>query len=359
MTNQKLISEYREQLLKVHAITVSIVSFVELLAYFIFVYFGLETLSWSSTYLWLHVMLPICINALAHVVARSICHLLQCDERVKNNSVIYAAIVTSFVVSMFHRDYFVTSCAFVFPIILSAMYNDKSILRQSLLLAIVLLSATVAMLFAEQKLDLTTALNVMVLYGVIAVSYLSGDMFIKFSNKNYAIIEEQALVNSHLEDKIDMDQMTDLYNHEAFYERLEETIAKTKNCCLAMIDIDDFKLINDEYGHNDGDTVLITLANILKSCCGEGDSACRYGGEEFALIFYEKNLDEAEFVIKEALKQFSTHCYEFTDKRLTFSCGITQYNKTDTIESFFERADDYLYKSKRNGKNQITSRLLS
>ncbi|MBO5409302.1 MAG: hypothetical protein J6A61_07920 [Clostridia bacterium] len=127
MNNEKLINQYREQLLMVHRVTISIVSVVEIVAYFIFVSLGLHTLSFGCTYLWESVVTPIGMNLIVHFLAMWICRKEGVSYRTKNHSVIYAAIVTSLVVSLFHRDYLVTSCAFVFPIILSAMYIDRRI----------------------------------------------------------------------------------------------------------------------------------------------------------------------------------------------------------------------------------------
>ncbi len=353
MNNNTLIEKYRERLLKVHLATVAIVSFVEILAYFVFVHLEMEPLSFRSRYLWMGVIIPIIINTVTHMLARKISHSEKVKAEVKNNSVIYAAFVTTFVVSLFHRDYIVTSCAFVFPVILSAMYNDVKILKKSVVLAIVSLTATVAVLFAENKLDMTTAMNVMVLYGFVAVSYLSGDLSIRFSQSNFLLIEEQADANDALERMLDLDPMTGLFNHETFYEKLEIAM-KDKKCTLAMIDIDNFKSVNDTYGHDEGDDVLKALSGILKECCTPTDYACRYGGEEFAVIFCGKTVSEAEKIVSEMLKRFREYSFEFTDKKYTFSCGITGLNNNDTAETFFDRADDLLYTSKKNGKNRIT-----
>ena len=358
MNNDTLIEKYRERLLTVHCATVAIVSFVEIFAYFIFVHLGKHPLSPVSRYLWLSVILPICINTVTHFAARKICHSANVKTRLKNNSVIYAAFVTTFVVSIIHRDYIVTSCAFVFPVILSAMYNDMKILRESVVLAIVSLTATVTVLFAEQKLDLTGWLNVVILYGFVAVSYLSGDLSIKFSQSNFDLIQEQADENDKLETILDLDPMTQLFNHETFYEKLglamEERIKNGGSCSLAMIDIDDFKKVNDTYGHNAGDDVLIALADILRNICSEEDSPCRYGGEEFGVIFCNKTVNEAKELVAFALKQFSEHEFDFANEHYTFSCGISAVMDGDIAETVFDRADDLLYKSKHTGKNRIT-----
>ncbi len=359
MNNEELITQYREQLLKVHRATIILISVVEIAAYFLFVMMGMQLLSFRSVYLWVGVLIPICINVFAHLFAMWVCKKPNTNYQFKNNSVIYAAIVTSLVVSLFHRDYLVTSCAFVFPIILSAMYNDQKILRQSFWFSFVLLTVTILALFVEHKLNLTMWLNVVVLYGFLAVSFLSGEISIKFSQRNFALIEQQAITNSRLEAEMELDQMTQLYNHRTFYKKLELILSDDREeipeCCLAIIDIDDFKKVNDTYGHNAGDVILISLAGILKSCCQEGDYACRYGGEEFALILCGKTLTEAETIVDNVLNCFSKTYFPFTKKSHTFSCGIAKVADHETAESLFKRADQHLYTSKNNGKNQITT----
>lgn len=358
MENNSLIDKYRERLLKLHGATVAIVSFVEIFAYYVFVLFGLEEFSLGCPYLWDGVIIPIVINVTAHIAARRKCHNKDIDVKRKNYSVIYAAVVTTFVVSIFHRDYIVTLCAFAFPIILSALFNDRKLLKRSVLLSLLSLTVTVTVLLSEWKIDLTTLLNFVVLYGFVAVSYLSGDLSIKFSQSNFSLIEEQADANSKLETILDLDPMTRLFNHATFYEKLGEAVGEAekggRNVCLAMIDVDDFKSVNDTYGHDEGDDVLITLAGILQNVSGEADSACRYGGEEFGVIFRGKTVSEAETIIQNALATFSEHKFDFTEKKYTFSAGISAFIKGDTAETIFDRADDNLYKSKKSGKNQIT-----
>ena len=193
MNNEELIKEYRKQLLMVHAGTVAIVSVAEIAAYFIFVHMGLHSLSLESRYLWLNVALPIVLNFLTHMTVRMLCKVNSVSHKTKNYVAIYATIITSFVVSFFHRDYIVTGCSYVFPIILSAMYNDKVILRRSLWSSLVLISVSVATLFAEGKIDVTMLIDIIVVYGLIAVSYLCGILSINFSERNFSLIEKQAM----------------------------------------------------------------------------------------------------------------------------------------------------------------------
>ena len=151
--------------------------------------------------------------------------------------------------------------------------------------------------------------------------------------------------------------MTGLYNHRAFYAELDSSIESAKNgnedLCLAMIDIDNFKNVNDSYGHDCGDAVLKNLAEIIEKHCDSGDRACRYGGEEFAIIFNKKDISSAVNVVEKILNRFSQSTYKFTRESITFSCGLACFEKQLSREEFFNVADKRMYKAKHNGKNQI------
>ena len=210
----------------------------------------------------------------------------------------------------------------------------------------------------EKKMDLTCMVNIIVLYGFIAVSYLAGYVSVGYSKKISGIIESQAIANDKLLVSVLKDQMTDLYNHRAFFMELDASIEHFKAdgtpFCLAMIDVDDFKSVNDLHGHDCGDAVLVTLANILDGHCGQGDRACRYGGEEFAMIFNDKELDEAKQAMTEILEEFRNTRFGFSDQPVTFSCGVAQYRIYETRESFFNLTDRCMYGVKQSGKNRVS-----
>ena len=154
------------------------------------------------------------------------------------------------------------------------------------------------------------------------------------------------------------DPMTSLYNHTAFYDYLDTFVRNRDDAplTLAVIDIDDFKKVNDTYGHNNGDEVILNLSKVLQRNCGENNYVCRYGGEEFAVIFPDVKVKDAAKMMNNSLEEFRETKYEWTDKRITFSCGIFQMSSyTMTAEEFFRVADKMLYNAKQNGKNQCIS----
>ncbi len=170
---------------------------------------------------------------------------------------------------------------------------------------------------------------------------------------------ERAKVNQDLALR---DGLTGLYNHRFFQERLDYEINRfaryKKPFCLALFDLDNFKPINDQYGHQTGDIVLRALARLLLTMVRTTDVVARYGGEEFAIIYPEtelslaaKSLERLRIAVEKM--QVSSVGRNPAPLQITFSAGITVSNG-ETKGVLIENADRALYQSKREGKNHIT-----
>ena len=356
MDNNSLQDRVRHQLTNVHALTVLTVSLIEIIGYIVLIISDVETFSLNNAYLWYGVVFPITVNAITHLVARAFVNAPDKSSQRKNEVIITAALITSFVVAVIHKEYIVTSCAFIFPIILSAIFNDRKLLNTSFFSSVFILACVGVAFLIENSITLTTALNLIVLFGFAFVSYLCGVISINFSSQSYTTIESQAKENDKLMEDVLHDRMTGLYNHSSFTADLNKALkAPTKDTpvFLAMIDVDDFKSINDTYGHDCGDIVLISLADTLRKRCSDKITAYRYGGEEFAVILVGHNKKEAYDIIQSALDEFSSLKYPFTDRAVTFSAGVTEYISGMTSETLFEQADKTLYSAKRQGKNRV------
>ena len=155
------------------------------------------------------------------------------------------------------------------------------------------------------------------------------------------------------------DGLTALYNHTAIKEELiaEIAIAGRNNTplALAMIDLDNFKHVNDTYGHPVGDQVLRTLALMLRQRLRGSDVVGRYGGEEFAVIFPGTTAATASKVL-DKIRQAFFKIQQFSEKgdfSVSFSAGIADLTLTQDSDELFESADSALYIAKQNGKNCI------
>ena len=127
-----------------------------------------------------------------------------------------------------------------------------------------------------------------------------------------------------------------------------------------MLDFDFFKKVNDTHGHAAGDEVLRKIASIIKEHLRESDIPARYGGEEFAILLPYTHIEEAKIVGESLRKAVEatpvTICQETVDEKeinITISMGIAEFNRNETGEALFERADKALYEAKKNGRNQV------
>jgi len=156
------------------------------------------------------------------------------------------------------------------------------------------------------------------------------------------------------------DSLTGLFVHKKINEFLDIhlNICKRYDRPLSYIilDIDNFKSINDTYGHLAGDNVLVSLANLLKSSVRVTDFVGRYGGEEFVIITTETDAKDAFYTIDRLRKKFMemNHYSEDHVFRVTFSAGISSFPQYQDLDIIMAMADKALYQSKDNGRNQIT-----
>lgn len=158
-----------------------------------------------------------------------------------------------------------------------------------------------------------------------------------------------------------IDGLTGLWNRKYFDERLESEVNESlrgedKPVSLAMCDLDHFKKLNDGFGHPAGDAVLESFAKILSSTVRSYDIACRYGGEEFALIFPGTEAHEAAGVCERIRKAIEEHRWSaYPDIRATASFGLASIPLPDVAgpTGWLEAADQALYSAKTNGRNRI------
>jgi len=161
-----------------------------------------------------------------------------------------------------------------------------------------------------------------------------------------------------LEEDSNLDGLTKVFNRRALNTYLESVTKKgtlKHELHLLILDIDDFKKINDTYGHIAGDKILIFLANLLRKTLRDGDKVFRYGGEEFVIILNRVTTQKCEEIAQRILHNVSTNTllYKGQSVKITMSIGATKYIPGDTTESLIERADKALYRSKSEGKNQL------
>ena len=156
------------------------------------------------------------------------------------------------------------------------------------------------------------------------------------------------------------DYLTGLYNRRYFFQAMNEYVEDVKESgerfAVAMIDIDHFKKINDTYGHDTGDQVIVTLADILRSSTSPRDVVARFGGEEFCIVLKNINRYSAQDILERIRSEVESYSFN-VDKdnyiKFTISIGAVIHNDEDALEESISEADMMLYKAKNGGRNQV------
>lgn len=179
--------------------------------------------------------------------------------------------------------------------------------------------------------------------------------------KAYEDIQE---LNAKIKQLADTDSLTGLWNRRVFYDRLQQEIERCKRygnkLALLYLDIDDFKLYNDQFGHVEGDKVLKQLAGIMQTQIRKSDLSFRIGGEEFVIICPETEPAKAVELAERIRNAFSSHTFLPEDANginnkvsKTVSIGVYVRQKEESIDSMVTNADRAMYKAKEKGKNRV------
>ena len=178
------------------------------------------------------------------------------------------------------------------------------------------------------------------------------------SSQNYRDRHKIQQLSLLYERQANTDELTGLYNRRYFNNFLKLailTLGDTGKLHIAMFDIDDFKFVNDKYGHPYGDTILKQFAQILQKTENEGVTSCRYGGEEFLLLIPKKNKEDALKLVEEVLENTRTEIKLKDGRFVTVSAGFTTCKEDMTYDVLLQEVDKKLYTAKSSGKNRVIS----
>ncbi len=205
------------------------------------------------------------------------------------------------------------------------------------------------------------------LYGVVKVGpKINGEPFSENDLEFFATLSSQAVIafeNARLYSLAITDSITKLYVHRYFQLRLDEEVARSRRynatISLLMCDIDHFKPVNDNYGHQQGDMILKEVSKILRKNVRNTDIAARYGGEEFAIILPETTQADAK-IVAERIRRDVAH-YDFPSiipgqppLKCSISIGVAGFPlNADNKDQLIQKADSALYKAKGSGRNKV------
>jgi diguanylate cyclase (GGDEF)-like protein len=185
------------------------------------------------------------------------------------------------------------------------------------------------------------------------VSKIHEDRYqVTFYNISRVIAEKDAITKV-----AQKDELTQIFNRTKFNSILSYSLRNSEiynePFTIILFDIDHFKQVNDQYGHNVGDQVLIQLSSLVKSQLRSQDTFARWGGEEFVILSESSTIDDASVLAERLRESIESFPFDVVGK-ITCSFGLSQCEKDDTSKSVLKRADDALYEAKNNGRNRVS-----
>ncbi|AFV97395.1 hypothetical protein B649_05405 [Candidatus Sulfuricurvum sp. RIFRC-1] len=169
-------------------------------------------------------------------------------------------------------------------------------------------------------------------------------------------VDELYSMTNTLEQKAYKDNLTGINNRENFEDIFSIEIANSKlnNIALSLIifDVDNFKLVNDTYGHQAGDILLQDMVHLIENNIKNGDIFARWGGEEFVILTPATEINGAYNLAENLRKLVQSYVFKYVENNLTLSFGIAQLSSEDTKKTLFEKSDKALYEAKKNGRNR-------
>ncbi|MGX8702513.1 GGDEF domain-containing protein [Caproiciproducens sp.] len=262
-----------------------------------------------------------------------------------------------------HKIVAVLLTSFILPIMLSALYANIKMTRRTYFGAQVLLVLSSLWMHTASERDFGFWIWVEMLTasGLLLASYFLAKVLIIYGKNSISNLNNMREEKMDLEEELRLDPLTSLYNRKAYEESLSRFMKECRlantDLSMAVLDIDDFKQVNDLYGHAAGDKVLLRFAAVLRKVVHKGIYAFRVGGDEFVLLFPGFSVHEAVKVCGGILTTMKeTTLPELNGRTITLSCGVADMHDGADPAELFKAADAALYSAKQSGKNKIALR---
>lgn len=350
---------WREKIIRVFYIIVALIFIVEVVVFLVFRGHGLlDEGSTDLHYITRYIVLPTILDTMLVFTCQRI-NSMNIKSQIKNYSILIMASLMAAVIAFIHYIIGAVMTIFIIPVFLTVLFSKKKMTRVITIINAILLVFSAIHYAMDFSSSIYFHLNLAVAFTLMVSAYLISNVLIEYNKANNDYIYESYRTQLSLNEQAQSDSLTGLYNQKTFQSLLKSSMDEAKDhkfpMSLAIIDLDDFKEINDTFGHLEGDQVLLHFTNLLKQQLKDGEAyISRYGGDEFAIIFPTSS-KELAYLKLEALRQ---RCRQVPQSQIRsgeirFSAGISHYMEGDMNETLlFHQADSALYRAKDNGKGQ-------
>lgn len=314
---------------------------------------------YTFSYLFAKILFPVFIQVFI-LLLLSI--LMKYKKIYHANLLIIAGTVLAFISVLHYPELPSLQVIFLLMMAVSLLYFDKKKLRTSLYINIIALTSLYV--FPSFRSAGNVFYEYLTFLFILLAGYMVFRIIVKRGVEVHKVLQQAAekeqylIVKSTMMERLTkIDALTNLYNHKTFHEYLEflyeQSVSQGMPLQLAIIDIDDFKMINDTYGHDKGDMVIRKVADILSESVTEDEIVARYGGEEFTILFTNKTLEAAYELLENIRLKIASQQYEDLDEKVTVSIGLQNLERDMCKTDFFQKTDMLLYTAKQTGKNLI------
>lgn len=346
--------------MKLHVnITLLLAILAFLVEAFMFLFLNHKHLISSTTpiYFVRYLLFPTLLNSIFTFISFWVVHKTKSSPTIKKYTVSLSLVAMCFIISVVHGAFLSIYCVFTVCIIMTIIYGDFKLTTTTALLSMV--AEYISAMFTAWDSDkiynayypFDIAVSIIILFGV----YLACITIIVFECKKQTVIFKNDLERYQLRQEILKDGLTGTFNKVALQNHLKKIVDDEVDtrCHLVLFDVDNFKQINDTYGHLEGDKVIRSFGEILNKHCDESCIPFRFGGDEFCILFIGNALENVISTTKKIKENFNRYVQlRKVDYHVTVSAGIAEYIKGMTPEQLLENADIALYRSKGT-KNSI------
>lgn len=352
--------KWRRMLLHTNIVFVVFVFLIELLMFFMFLKSDMLEQS-LQIYMLDFLILPTGANLLILAAGRAAKKFAGADSEIINYIPAVQQVLICLVVASTHFYFKGTLCIFCLPLMTTVIFGERKMTYFiGALCSFALLAALLCRKFSEFALedDSYILMDAIVAYAVLISAGILCNVLIRFQKEKSDIIQQGYIRQLEMHELLNKDQKTGLYGNNTFMNMLtsavdsQETVPKP--IAVAFIDIDNFKQVNDMYGHLKGDQVILHLAELMKKNETPEHFLARFGGEEFAVIFCGDEVQRAFSFLENLRKEFEIKKYSFGGDGITISIGLAVREPGWTPEELFDYADAAMYESKSQGKNRTT-----
>ena len=309
------------------------------------------------SYIEFRILVPLGVNVLVYLVTRFSNRSETSTDSTKNRVCSFSLLLMMGVISLAHSYFIPLWLLPLFSIMYCSIFHDSFIqkIQGGVCVVFILYSGILHMYDYPTERSFSILCIVIAEIMALVVSYMSFKLE-TYNDAKFLIRERTLTSMDKFEHGFETDNVTGVYSKRYLTEEAEKILSKTNEldpCGIALLNIDDFKKINDEMGNDKGDDVLRTLGSVLQGFIDEDTIIGRYGGDSFVIVFENGVRDENLEVLNQIRREFSRKKYSFMKESVTLSGGYSWFDVNMDLGSALSEAGKALANAKRSGKNVI------